>query len=345
MFRNSIRGAMLVIAATQIGCGDNSAVSSKLDVVVGSDEQTIVLEEESGVPATYHNLFNGIGKLTGDCTAFHVGQGIVVTAGHCLQAPTIPSNTAQPCQALSIAWGYRYRQDPYLVSRCVEVVERKVEGDLDYAILKVDPAPAVAIPFDLRGQTAEGAELTLFGHPQGEPLHWSGMCKAHWDAASGFLQHQCDTKAGNSGSPVFDHAQQKVVGVHKGGEGEWNWATPLAKLPLADLVNESAEPVDENVLRHEGGAQFGPFANNEKRLLAAFTTLRGRAVSFTLETNTEEIYDVVKVVDGRGQFHTVSGVTRKEFKDLRTPVIVVLESDYANPSAMVKFDAVAFSSP
>ncbi len=342
MCRDSLRWGLLFVIAAQIGCGDNNSVSSKLDVVIGSDEQTVVLEEESGVPATYHNLFDGIGKLTGDCTVFHVGQGIALTAGHCVQAAT-NTNTAQDCQTLSIAWGYRYRHDPYLVSRCLEVVERKVEGDLDYAILKVDPAPPVAVPFDLSQTTQEGAELTIFGHPKGEPLHWSGMCKAHWSDGSGFLQHQCDTKAGNSGSPVFDHTRQQVVGVHKGGEGEWNWATPVTKIPLAQFLNESAQPTDDGVLRQEGAAEFGPFANNEKRLLAALTTQRGRTVSFTIEIKTEAIYDVVKVMDGLGQMRTLSGASTTELKNLSTPVTVVFESDYANPSEKVSLSSVAFS--
>lgn len=341
MYRTWVRWGLFFAIFTQQGCGnDASSISSKLDVIIGTDEQVVVLENEAGEVGTYHNLFDAIGRMSGDCTAFHIGNGVVVTAAHCVQATS--TTQPQPCQTLSIAWGYRYQHNAYLQSRCLEILDYKLEDAMDFALLRVDPVPPVALPM-AHTEPAEGANLTVFGHPHGEPLHWSGMCTAHWNEALGFLEHQCDTKAGNSGSPVFDHVRKEVVGVHKGGEGSWNWATTLSHIPWKAYLNESAQPRDDGVLRHEGSESFGPFENNEKRLLAAFATRKGRSVSFQVSFDTEEGYDVLRIMDGTGRLQSFSGKGVMDMRDMPTPVTAVLETDYANPSHNVTFDAVKFS--
>lgn len=341
MYRTWGRWGLFFAIFTQAGCGNNDSASSKLDVIIGADEQAVVLENEAGEVGTYHNLFDAIGRLSGDCTVFHVGRGVAVTAAHCVQVTAAPG--PQPCQALSIAWGYRYQHDAYLQSRCLEILAYKLEDGMDFALLRVDPAPPVALPVAVN-DPEEGVDLTVFGHPHGEPLHWSGVCKAHWNKeARGFLEHQCDTKAGNSGSPVFDHGRREVVGVHKGGEGSWNWATAFSHIPWTTYLNESAQPNQDGVLRHEGTGSFGPFANNEKRLLAAFPTRGGRSVSFQIRFDTEEGYDVLRVVDGTGKTQNFSGQGVADLQQVQTPVTVVLETDYANSSHNVTFDAVKFS--
>lgn len=75
------------------------------------------------------------------CTAFHAGNGYVVTAGHCFLG-ALACNKAQVWFGLHNDFGTR------LPSKCTEVVwNRPQERDNDIAVFKVDVAPQAA--FDL----------------------------------------------------------------------------------------------------------------------------------------------------------------------------------------------------
>jgi V8-like Glu-specific endopeptidase len=118
----------------------------------------------------------------------------------------------------------------------------------------VSPVPAELVEVDLSGRLGPDKEITLFGHPVGVPLMWSGTCKlqpsrslpwANYHQASIFA-HQCDTLPSNSGSPVLDEQSLKLIGVHSGGDvtgrrpdgtyDGWNFGTYLFDTPVGQFL-------------------------------------------------------------------------------------------------------------
>jgi hypothetical protein len=127
--------------------------------------------------------------------------------------------------------------------------------DRDYAIFRVEPPPTASVAIDAATRATEGTPITIFGHPNGAPLRWSGTCTVHermpngsTDGASMFF-YDCDTEAGNSGSTVLSANNGKVIGIHNSGlPGVTNIGTYLADTPIRDVLAGAPivqRPVDD----------------------------------------------------------------------------------------------------
>ena len=55
------------------------------------------------------------------CTATHIGNGIVLSAGHCFWAEDTLTKD-QPCSDTTIDWGVRGDKKAYLTSKCEKVL-------------------------------------------------------------------------------------------------------------------------------------------------------------------------------------------------------------------------------
>jgi V8-like Glu-specific endopeptidase len=186
----------------------------------------------------------------GTCTGTHIGNGYVITAGHCFfneSAPGDLSETGAACPEIKVYWGYRGSPDTgspkpivTLVSQCTQVIYAERSANRDFGIFKVDHAPktSVSISVDTK-RTADNTKVTLFGYPQARPLEWSQYCplkKSIGAAGTGTIStdqfaYQCDTEPGNSGSTVLAVSATgsvKVVGIHDGAGPDtvdYNYAT------------------------------------------------------------------------------------------------------------------------
>jgi hypothetical protein len=83
---------------------------------------------------------------------------------------------------------------------------------------------------------------------------------------------------------------------------------------------------------------FGPFANDENRVLAKFSTREGGRVSFVVETDVEQGYDRVVVSSGTGfasRSFRLTGTESRSFRNLKTPVTVRFVSDSEGESSEV----------
>ncbi|WP_353545292.1 trypsin-like serine peptidase [Corallococcus caeni] len=183
------------------------------------------------------------------CTGTHLGGGIVLTAQHCLSR-TPGTMKEGMCDDVEVEWGYRFGVMPYLTSRCIKVVDGEYSKDRDYAFILVQPAPPATVEVETGQRPMKERRLTIFGHPQGRPLEWSGTCVLHLGTEGKFLSqyffsHQCDTEPGSSGSAVLDDETLRIVGVHDGGEifdtrnGKpwgWNYATYLVDTPVRSVL-------------------------------------------------------------------------------------------------------------
>jgi hypothetical protein len=318
---------------------------SKTSVVIGSNDLKRVEGDGGNLPLSLNSSLDAIGKMTGNCTAFHLGKGIVATAGHCFADVAIAKDRF-PCQTTRVQWGERQGLRPYLTSQCIEILAKKHTADSDFALFLVDPIPPAMIQADLDSALIEGLDIAVLGHPDGDELHWSGACSLQHKGSTvqgkDQFSHQCDTLPGHSGSPVINLSNGKVIGVHDGGEGEWNYATALKHSELSSFIEILNGVYPDSHWSEKKRETFGPFGHNEDVLLAALPTIAGKLVSFVLEFNIEQTYDKVRVSDANGYLREFTGSGVKPFENLRTPVTIAFKSDYAGPSEFIIIDDVQF---
>ena len=217
----------------------NSIFSAQQSQVIGDDNRIKVKKDGSNVDTNLRGYLDAFGIVSlgqGVCSGTHIGNGYVLTAGHCIipegQTGTV---TNKDCNNIKVYWGYRGSPDTgspkpvvSLISQCTGVVYAELDKDRDFAIFKVDRAPSVALPISKSGASAAGGtKLTIFGYPQGRPLEWSQYCQlVTIPTPSTRFAHQCDTEPGNSGSSVLainSSGVPFVVGIHDAGMGSENY--------------------------------------------------------------------------------------------------------------------------
>ncbi|MFF0473399.1 trypsin-like serine peptidase [Streptomyces sp. NPDC004284] len=206
------------------------------------------------VEVTGHPSLDWIG------TAFLVGPRTVMTNRHVAaefsrfegERWTLEfgmSARVDPAEELPVAGGPPGPSVPYEITDVIGV-----HPDVDMALLRVEPVSEDGLPTPLA--VAADAPADLPGRPVyviGYPA-WDGrrnepesMRRIFMDvynvkrlqpgAATGFtpgglvMKHDCSTLGGNSGSPVFDLADHRVLGLHYGGRYRTgNFAVPLWEL-------------------------------------------------------------------------------------------------------------------
>ena len=186
----------------------------------------------------YLDAFGVINLGSASCTGTHLGNGYVLTAGHCFMSQSVdPANpwsvTNQDCPGVTVTWGYRgspatgsARPVITLTSNCTNLIYAERSSERDFAIFQVDRAPTVSIPLQTpKKETDSGTQLTIFGFPNGSPLNWSQYCPLvtldqvpdlQKDYKPGRILYQCDTLPGSSGSPVIavKNGSISLAGVH-----------------------------------------------------------------------------------------------------------------------------------
>lgn len=160
----------------------------------------------------------------GTCSGTLIDERHILTAGHCMDAPS-------DCTGSVWLFGFRYTADGVLsthtsddVYRCAQVLAYFDDGRVDHAVVRLDrpvvghaPATVVVHPAGL----APGTGLALIGHPNGLPMKIDSGGEAtvtSGDALS--LRATVDAFNGNSGSGVFD-LEGALVALLRGGETDY----------------------------------------------------------------------------------------------------------------------------
>ena len=361
---SSIFGASLVAAAAGLtACGTETTdrsirrvngpngpltyVSSfvnpdQIEKIIGENELTPVLNDGANIPEKYRPLIDAFGKISMGCSATHIGDGLVISAGHCFEAPERRINN-KPCAGVTVDWGFRKDKTPYLKSKCVTILAAELNDNRDYAIFKVDVAPTAKVEIDLSARPKVGTALTIFGHPQLRPLEWSKTCTLEEASRGGWgtdaFSHQCDTEPGNSGSTVIDDTTLKIIGIHDGGRVPWNYATFITDTPVREFLDGSTptNPVPPAPTPNPGTPSdaivklpnqlFGPFRNNQNTVLATFGRELGDYMTFDMLIDLEEGRDFVSIAYGDRQRVELSGIKRRKFDRLQLPVTVSFRSN------------------
>jgi V8-like Glu-specific endopeptidase len=363
----SLAGAsLLAIAAVLSACGSGTTdrsvrkvygpnglltyVSSfvnpdQIEKIIGENDLTPVLEDGANIPEKYRSLIDAFGKISMGCSATHIGDGLVISAGHCFDAPERRGNNLS-CDKITVDWGYRKDKPAYLKSKCVVVLAAELSDNRDYAIFKVDVAPEAKIELDLSERPKTGTPLTIFGHPQLRPLEWSKTCVLEEASKGGWgtdeFSHQCDTEPGNSGSTIIDDSSLKIIGIHDGGRVPWNYGTFITDTPIREFIGGGDTPTDptptdpttpgqdpdqDDSVTQLPNQLFGPFKNNQNMVLTSFSADLGETISFDMLIDLENGRDFVTVEYGDGQKVELTGVTRKRFENIQLPVRVSFRSN------------------
>jgi V8-like Glu-specific endopeptidase len=328
---------VMISACQEAAVPHNSTTQSIID-------QDSLIEIDEDTPLPHRNLrqeFPAIGRLTGGCTAFHLGDGIVATAGHCIE--DLAANPQEvSCHALDIAWGVLAGELNPERSRCLKVLEYQYDQEADYALLQVDPIPATAVVLEADPRAVKfNAQAMVLGYPKGRSLSLSGTCEArrNSDPEARIFHHRCDTLPGNSGSPVFDAQSLEVIGVHNGdADNSENYGSYL---PTPENLTALVQHVKENSAM-PASLSFGPFADQLKKDLVHFTREQGAAVSFQMSMSVEDGYDKVVVIDGLGRQQEHTGNKELRLEHLPTPVSVIILTDYSGSSEALELSSVTF---
>ena len=192
-----------------VSCGQPQNEASSVDVIFNGS-----LTDFNDIPGSdSERLVKSIGMMgaeAGLCTATHIGDGFVLTAGHCVR-----TDRCEP--DYQVTWGRTARRPSgILKSRCTEIVERRWDDEVDYAIYKVFPAPDFSLDVKRDQRPSMGANIFILSHPRGTTLKFSGLCTID-DYGFGLrFTYQCDTEGGSSGASVLN-AQGQIVGIHNSG--------------------------------------------------------------------------------------------------------------------------------
>ncbi len=170
---------------------------------------------------------DGIEQIS-PCTAFLIDSDKLLTAGHCLA----PAKRSGDLLEGSLRVGYYSDADEGVnIPSKFAILEEgeKREKQLDYAIVKIDPAAASLLKENgyhsarMSGVLQAAQDLVVIHHPLGDVLHLSRRnCRlAGGDSepqTSEYFEHSCGTLPGTSGAPIFDDRSMTVVGVHVRGD-------------------------------------------------------------------------------------------------------------------------------
>lgn len=207
--------------------------------VIGPNDLLNVNGPALNLPPQLHAVANSVGLMSQGCTGTHIGRGFVITAGHCMNENAVGRFQNQPCPDVTIQWGVRGDRRG-LISKCTRVFAMELNDAADWAIFQVDHAPKDFAEVDWQTALFPGHRLTVFSHPEMEPLRWSQYCKVFRPVPAPFgnrlLYHVCDTEPGSSGAALIDADTLKIVAIHDGGDEHVNYGTPLSWPYLAQTL-------------------------------------------------------------------------------------------------------------
>jgi len=159
------------------------------------------------------------------CSGFLVAPDVIATAGHCVKSPL-------DLVEMRFVFGFRmlnastarttFGKDDVYEGK--EIIGRKLTADqTDWALVRLARAVVGRAPVAYRSSGKIGAAQKLFviGHPCGLPQKYAPGAQVRDNTPKAFFVANLDTYGGNSGSPVFNGATQKVEGILVRGENDF----------------------------------------------------------------------------------------------------------------------------
>ena len=207
--------------------------------------------------APSEDLLDSIGLIQSGCTATHIGNNIMITAGHCLQAKFFNFHKDISCnKRLTVSWGVRGSYRGYLHSKCVRIIAAENSIERDFALIEVDNAPKDQFNLYTGGEPELNRSMTIYSHPMKRPLQWSKECKnlgrkdlGQWSSNRSYylnrVHYECDTEGGSSGAAVIDSSTYEILAIHNSGTafaGDMNKATSIKD--ILDKLDQEGVTLD-----------------------------------------------------------------------------------------------------
>ena len=171
------------------------------------------------------------------CSGSLVGEDLVMTAGHCV-------TTEAKCADTKLVFGFAVTKEGEAgvttvpaanVYSCSKIVKRFLGGEPgsenpegqrlgpDYALIKLDRKVTGRAPLAVnRGASLKAGDgLFVIGHPVGLPVKLAGEATVRDFSKIGYFVADLDTFGGNSGSPVFNLATNKIEGILVRGDDDF----------------------------------------------------------------------------------------------------------------------------
>lgn len=215
MASSAVRGTHNAVALMTIW----DAVSCSDDTREDCTLTTVPVEGGLGAPMCHWEPFHGQ-EAAGFCTAFLVGEDLVMTAGHCVDN--------FPCEDMAFVFDYQMaldgtpRTEHLDAYGCEEIVYVQDDDEADIAVVRVDRnPPARPLCIERSDVPDEGTALASVSHPLGLPKK-SADAGVTGQVDGEYIDTTLDTGPASSGSPVLDRATMTVLGVHvTGPESAW----------------------------------------------------------------------------------------------------------------------------
>lgn len=162
----------------------------------------------------------------GFCTGFLVGKDIIVTAGHCV-------NEESTCKGTSFVFGvnsarevdqqFKIRRENVYSCKKILTSFYKKGTSYDYAVIQLDREVKYRHVFVLGddNKVTAKSKVAMLGHPNGLALTYSAPAPVTQTWDTDVFRTTLDSFSGNSGSPVFDLATEKVMGILTGGQDDF----------------------------------------------------------------------------------------------------------------------------
>ena len=149
------------------------------------------------------------------CTAFYLGEGLVLTSGTCVKE----------CKSLKITW---IKQDTASAeggneTTCSEVVSRSDTDESNYAVLKVvevDKLPTEFVRLSLNTNVTGKREAVLLGFDSGpnQNVWMSSGCSvsagtSYEGNVGGINSHDCEVSSGSLGALLFSKSDRSALAL------------------------------------------------------------------------------------------------------------------------------------
>ncbi len=183
-------------------------------------------------------FFKQIGTVA-TCSGVLVAPDIIATAGHCMESK-------DRCTRHHWVFDFKIKnkKDASVtvpsdnVYRCKEIIERGLNDNEDFALVRLDRNVTDRLPITVASQEAKvGDKLVLIGHPSGLPQKIADKGVV-LNFEGNFFRATLDAFANNSGSGVFDSVSGYLVGLLVEGAPDYR-ARPNGKCMEVNVLQKN----------------------------------------------------------------------------------------------------------